>query len=174
MNSIVKISLAIIFLFILQSLPAHRLFDTSFGADWPRAQADIACIFAIYLGVREKSLVRGALLSILVGTFASVFAPAFMRIHVFLVPLTFVATFMINIRFYFMKLESYIILVFLMSLAFDFTSFYLLQSIGTWQGSSWLLVWPAIKQSMLDAFFGAIIFVFFDWLKDGGRHVYSH
>jgi hypothetical protein len=97
------ISVTVILLFILQSLPAYRLSDMDIPLKLTRLQTDIACIFSIYLGVRENSLLRGALLAFVVGLFANCFAPTAMRVYSFLAPIGFVVAYISNQAFFFKK-----------------------------------------------------------------------
>ncbi len=166
MRSVLTISITVATLYILQSLPAYRLTDMAIPIDVIRLQADIACIFCIYLGVREHSLLRGTILAFIVGVFANTFSPSGMRVYAFLAPVCFIVTYIANVAFYFRRLETYILLVFVVSFFYNQAFFYLMHTVADWKASLWQTLWPSTMQAIMNAFFGAIIFTFFDWIKE--------
>lgn len=167
------ISGTVVLLFILQSLPAYRLNDMNIPLSMIRLQADIACIFCVYLGVREKYLVRGALLAFVVGYFANTFAPTSMRVYSFLAPACFIITYFANVAFYFKRLESMVALVFFISVAYDYAFFYLMSVASKWHGDMLTLLVPTLLQALVNALFSAVIFTFFDWILEDHEQVHS-
>ncbi len=173
MKRLLIISATVTLLFILQSLPAYRLSDMHFSLSLIRLQADISCIFCVYLGMRESSLLRGTFMAFVVGMFANCFAPSAMRIYAFLAPACFILTYASNVAFYFKRLESYIGIVFVMSFLYNF-AFFKLMSIASpdFHLQFFSMFLPMLLQAFLNAFFGAIIFTFFDWISEA--HEQAH
>ncbi len=170
MKQVITISATVAILYVLQSLPAYRLLDFALPFKVIRTQADIACIFCIYLGVREKSILRGTILAFIVGLFANTFSPSSMRLYALLAPLCFLVTYILNIRLFFKRIETYILLVFSLSLLYNHLFFYMMQLVSNWSVGMEQLLWPSVRQALMNALFGAIIFTFFDWVKESVQH----
>jgi hypothetical protein len=156
----------VLMLYILQSLPAYRLSEINFSVATTHLQVDIACILAVYLGVREKSVLWGAFLAYFIGLFTNAFAPTSMRTGGFLVPLFFIITYLANQAFFFKRLTTHLMLVFFVSVLYNCTFFYLMRVASGWYAGFWQLVPTTLLQALLNAIFAAMIFTFFDWITD--------
>jgi cell shape-determining protein MreD len=166
MRQILILAGTVLMLFILQSLPAYRLNDMKLPVNLIRLQADIACILGVYLGVREKHLLRGTVTAVVVGLLANAFAPSAIRIYSFLAPIVFIITYAANQAFFFKRLGTYMLLTLVMTLVFDLAFFYLMATAGKWHGHTPHLLLPMFLQALLNGLMAAIIFTFFDWVCD--------
>jgi len=173
MKRIIFIAFTIFLLFILQSLPAYRLVNLEVPWRLSRLQADLGCILAIYLGMRDKSLLRGSLVAFGIGLVANNFAPSAMGVFTFLIPLCFLLTYISSLAFYFKRLEAKVLFLFFMSLIYNFIFFYLMGLAPDWYSNWKILFWPAVSQALMNSLFGGMLFTFFDWVLEDDGNLYS-
>ena len=173
MNLSILVIFSAFILMLLQSLPLHRLMELPSPLFFVRTQADLVCVFCVYLGVHEKSILKGAFNALLIGLLATTFMPENHKISILLAPMVFITVYWLNVAFFFKRLESYVAMTATITIFHNLLMVRILKAVSPWSLGWWNIAMVTLRQVAFNAVTAIVIFCLLDWLHQKNNYVYT-